>query len=79
MLKEGKLPVSRRAVLQRINNRLAKDGEIVKKARARVETTVGEYFRLDVQRNYIVETHVDIEELGKELGALHPFEALTEE
>lgn len=78
MFKKGRIPVSSRALLQRINRILANEGEIVKKARSRAETTVGEYFRIDIQGNYVVGTHIDLEELGRKIDALHSFEELVD-
>jgi len=49
------VPVSERALIQRINRALAKEGEKLKKARGvRTILSVGDYYILDIQRNFIV-------------------------
>lgn len=85
-----KVPVSARAVLQRINRKLGKQDwpEKVCKARAYYDgdgrgpypdPNMGEYYRVDIERNFLTYTHVNIEELGRELEVLAPYEALAEE
>ena len=70
-------PVSEKALIGRINRRLKPDGELVRTARSlRAEHNVGRHYRLDVYRNLIVEMHVDLEELGRRVGALRQSERL---
>ena len=73
------VPVSRRALIQRINRRLPED-EILKTSRGHMlRNHVGDYYILDVNRNCIVTGHVDLEKLAKELKALAPYEHLEDE
>jgi len=74
------VPVSERALLQRINRKLAPDYEQVKKSRpSRFSDTLGEYYRIDMECNFILQTHEDIEKLGRKLRALDPWEELVRE
>jgi hypothetical protein len=76
-----KVPVSKRALLARLNRRLAKDGEIIKgtggtKGR-RYE--LGEYYCISLARNTVTDTHVDLEAWARELAVLRPYERLEED
>ncbi len=78
--KKQTVPVSERALVQRINRRLAKDGERLKAAagmRARLE--LGAYFVMDISHNCVLHKDVDLEELGRELEVLRPYESLVTE
>lgn len=71
------IPVSSRALVQRINRKLRIDDEVLKKTRPNsVWNELGDYYILDFNRNRITAKDVDIEELGRELGVLHPQEEL---
>lgn len=61
--------LSERALCSRINRKLAKNGEILKKRRGKwwVRLKLGDYYLLNVYRNSIVEKHVDPWELGVRL------------
>jgi hypothetical protein len=80
-----KVPVSERALLQRINRKLAPD-EQVRKARpfrdgARLvySSATGKYFRVDLASGTGIHPHEDIEALGRKLGVLRAWEELEEE
>ncbi len=82
--KLDKAPVSERALLQRINRRLAADNEVVKKSRPVYDqgrpvysSDLGEFFRINLLRNFLVEGNVDLEALGRELGVLREWESLA--
>jgi hypothetical protein len=83
----GKVMVSRRAVLQRINRRLAPDGRQLKAYRqglkygaaARWWRDLGEYYIVDVNRNAIERGHVDLEVFGRQLEVLAAYEAVDME
>jgi hypothetical protein len=72
------VPVSERALIQRINRALRDKGEMLKAARSpRVADEVGQHFvvRLTGKRNNIVtQQYVDVEALGRELGVLSEWE-----
>jgi hypothetical protein len=66
-----------RAIAQRINRKLAKEGKCLKKARSiRDGLTVGEWFLVDLQCNLVTRQHVDPETLGRNLGVLRPWESI---
>ncbi|HKB36319.1 MAG TPA: hypothetical protein VKD72_07695 [Gemmataceae bacterium] len=74
------VPVSTRALVQRINRKLKQDDERLKKCRSRRwEDRLGEWYRINVASNFIVQTHVDLEALGRELGVLEAWERLAQE
>jgi len=75
-----KVPVSVKALVQRINRRLKDDEQILKKSRgARARLDLGEWYVLNWNRNLIVDKRVDPEELARELGVLHEWEVLVSE
>jgi hypothetical protein len=74
------VPVTTRALVQRINRKLARDEKQLRAYRGgRWETTLGRYYVVDVNRNAIVDTDVNLETLARELDALRAWEALMEE
>jgi len=88
--KLDKVPVSERALLQRVNRKLADDLEVIKRAkpvRAYVEQgyadpyplDTGKFYRVDYRRNFMVEKDVDLEALAREIGALKAWEELAPE
>jgi len=74
-----KVPITSRALLQRINRRLASEGERVKKLKStsRMYMQWGPYYRLDTDRNALLEDNVDIVRLGRQLNALAEWETLA--
>jgi hypothetical protein len=76
--KKERVPVTERALIQRINRKLrSRNGYALKAARGdRWRSELGDYYTVDVDRNWIVEKHVDPEELGRKLGALAQWEKL---
>jgi hypothetical protein len=79
--KEGtKVPVTTRALIQRINRRLAREDEQLRASRGwRLESNVGRYYVLDLTRNVVTRIHVDIEALGRKLTVLRAWERLMQE
>jgi hypothetical protein len=79
MAAKVKVPVSKRALAQRISRALEKQGEKLMATRgegARME--LGDFYVIDVSRNFVTAKDVDLESLGRELGVLKPYEALAE-
>lgn len=68
-----KKPVSRRALVQRINRKLAKRGHRLKAGRGE---GVGDYY---IAKGKQITPHVNIERLGRDMGVLHPYERLEEQ
>jgi hypothetical protein len=76
--KPARVPVSERALVQRINRKLAKDDQILKKARSeRVRQDMGDYYVVTFPVGGAWPTHVDVEEMGRELDVLKPWEEIA--
>lgn len=72
------VPITQRALIQRINRALKDNDESLKKTRgAAMELECGEYYILSF-RNVVMNKHVDPEELGRSLGVLKPHERVVE-
>jgi hypothetical protein len=70
--------VSLRALIQRINRKLALDDEKLKASRgARAIQDLGDYYILDFSRNVISAKYVDPESLGREMEVLAPWESVV--
>jgi len=79
--KQGQhIPVSMRALVQRINRRLKADDEVLKSPRGRnARQQLGEYFVLELTCNAVYDTHIDPEAFGRKLGVLTDFEYVDDE
>jgi hypothetical protein len=74
------VPVTVRAITQRINRKLAEQNEQLKRSRGeRSSSDLGDYYVLDFSRNAVVADHVNLATLAKELGVLRPWERVVEE
>jgi hypothetical protein len=73
--KTNKIPVTSRALHQRINRKLKKDGEQLRAYRR----GRGGYYVLDLERNFVVHGHVKPEQLGRRVGVLQPWERVEAE
>jgi hypothetical protein len=70
--------VSEWALVKRINRALRPEWQQLKKVRGgRAWMDLGDFYILDVRHNFVVDHHVDIEELGRELEVLAPYERLA--
>jgi hypothetical protein len=82
MATKGKVLVSMRALIQRINRKLRHNGEVLKVARgsrAEAEADVGRYFIVNIKRNLLVNDHCDPEAVGREIGVMAEYERLVED
>jgi hypothetical protein len=64
---EQKVPISVRALIQRVYRELRHNGEVLKIARgsrAELESDVGRYFIVNMKRNSLVNDHCDPEAVG---------------
>jgi len=82
---DPRTPVSHDALVKRINRKLAREGERLRKTRpcrgegvSRMWMNCGDFYVIDVRRNFLVDTHVDVEILGRKLGVLAHYERLVE-
>lgn len=71
-----KAAITERALCQRINRKLRSRGKVLKHSRGNLWTTLGDYYLVDLKRNFIAEHHINPEELGRELEALAPYETV---
>ena len=69
-----KAPVTERALVQRINRALALRGERLRAGRGRSVDDLGDYFVVDVDRRAVVGKDITLEEYGRDLGVLQPWE-----
>jgi hypothetical protein len=75
---QKRVPISERALVQRINRKLAAQGEVLKKTRgARAIQELGDYYVLDLHRNLLLNKDVDPVELAKVLRVLRRFERIV--
>jgi hypothetical protein len=75
MSKRKGVPVTMRALIQRVNRKLATDGEVLKTTRgARAHQELGDYYVLNVRMNAVARHDVDPEALGRRIGVLRPWE-----
>jgi hypothetical protein len=78
----GKVGITARALLRRINRRLEEHGEVLKKNHPHPTdrgawriSGVGEFYVIDLEKGRITRRDVDLERLGREVGALAPYES----
>ena len=76
----NKVPVSTRALVQRINRKLQKDDEKLKACRrdSRAYHDLGDFYVVDVSTGFVTTKDIDLEGIGREMGVLKPYEHLTE-
>jgi hypothetical protein len=69
--------ISGRALMQRINRRLAEKGQLLRKSRKLdVKNNLGEYYTININRNVVEDSHIDLQDFGRKIGALAPQEEL---
>jgi hypothetical protein len=73
-------PVSRRALLARVNRKLAHQEERLCRTRSlRAQFDLGDYYIEDTQTPNILDHHIDLELTAKVLGVLKPYERLADD
>jgi len=73
-------PVSERALTQRLNIILKKEGKRLVKSRSRGEiSNMGDWYITDTSGNQVVDFYCKIEEMGREKGALMPNECFSDD
>jgi hypothetical protein len=71
------VPVTERALLVRVNRKLTKERqESLKAAKGKARETLGAYYLLDLRRNEVKATNVQLEPYARKLGVLKLYEAL---
>ena len=69
--------VSRKALIQRINRRLAREGKALRSFRSRQDRMeYGEFYTVIAETSLFLGSHADLEELGRDLGVLREGEVL---
>jgi hypothetical protein len=75
-----KIPVTRRALTQRINRVLAKENQKLLASRSwGAKSNLGDYHIVDTYRNAVVDYHIDLVKLAKEMHVLADWEKLEDE
>jgi hypothetical protein len=74
----AKVPVSMRALTQRLNHRLAHDGKQLRAPRGAGKPGRCDYFIVSKVKKAVVARHIDPEVLGRELGVLQAWEVLDD-
>ena len=78
--KKHQVPVSERAAIQRINRKLAPEGcKLLKTRGMQAFLNLGTYHVIDVHRNHVVDSHIDLEAFGRKWGAIAGWETVVEE
>lgn len=57
-----------KAIMARVNRRLRKEGQVVRKSRLRWMNDLGQYYIVGDPSNYVEATNVDLQELAQELN-----------
>ena len=75
------IPVAIRAVMQRVNRRLATEGKRLKTVRKgqRYRAEIGPYFVVSLKTGRLIEIRIDLEGFARQLGALSDWEKITNE
>ena len=78
-----KTQVTASTLAKRTNRQLAKRGRfglVLKKTRGvQAYLDLGDYWILDAETGMVADKHVDLSELGRELGVLRDYEVLVED
>ena len=78
MTKATRVPVTTRAIIQRINRKLRREDKMLKKPRGAWTYDLGDYYIVDIRRNLLDDVRVDPETLARELGVLQDYEEVVE-
>ena len=73
------VPVTRRAVMQRVNRKLGQRNEALRAWRTSSnEYSVGDLYHLDFAANAVLDVNVNLEPFAREVGALQPWEDISQ-
>jgi hypothetical protein len=77
--KPNKVPVTMRALVQRINRKLKPDLQQLKATRGdRQQLDWGHFYIMDYRNNWVKQGHINAVALAKELECLHPWEMVVD-
>ena len=75
----NKVNISARALIQRLNRKLAPNKVIKSNRRSdRLTEEMGAHYVLDLKAGRVAERHVDLAALGKKLGVMESWEQLAD-
>ena len=74
------VPVSERALFARVNRKLAKEGQMLRRCKesSRAFSDLGYLYIVDTHSNTIIALNCDLENLAREVGAIAHWERLEE-
>lgn len=74
------VPVSERALFARVNRKLAKEGQMLRRCKesSRAFSELGHLYIVDTHTNTIIALNCDLESLAREVGAIAHWERLEE-
>jgi hypothetical protein len=76
----AKVYISQRALLQRINRKLAKEEKKLLTSRSNAKKQeFGNFYIVDINLNNVIQAHIDLEVLGQDLHAIKKGEKYSEE
>jgi hypothetical protein len=79
MAKQKKIEVAKRALIARVNRKLAQDDRQLKASRSfQAISNFGDFYVIDVIKNFVVDDHIDLSDFARELGVLAEYETLVE-
>lgn len=74
MATKEKLPITIRAVTQRLNRKLRLNAEMLKATRGNQWKEFGDYYVVNFRKNVVTHTRVDLEKMARALGVLKDWE-----
>jgi len=78
VMSEATVPVTQRALMQRLNRALRPRDEMVRQARGdRARQDLGDFYVVDAHRNVVVRQGIDLEAFAREMGVLKGYERLV--
>ena len=79
MKSKTKVPVSERAIIQRINRKLKpKDAKLKKLRSKKAWSNLGDYYIVHKKQNFVLDTFIRLESYARELEVLADWEELAE-
>ncbi len=81
MAKAQRVSVSKRAIIQRINRKLAHTQHQLRTCRRQSQwhRDLGDYYVVELSQNAIAGVDIDLEKYGRELGVLAGWETVVDE
>jgi len=83
LLTGDKVPISKPALIERINRKLAAGAGPRVHRQLRVNRTnrwwseLGDCYLINIKSNHLLKGHVDPQEFGQNLGVIHPWEEIA--